>query len=104
MQPPSSGTCARWLHGLAHAANPFPSLTSGLCRPFRIPSMNGVRLGLYHPVRQWLKQGALRDSPVAVDVVAAGATGAAGAVAGNPFNVVKMRCMTVRSTGCTCRQ
>jgi len=58
-------------------------------------SMNGVRLGLYHPVRQWLKQGPLHDSPVAIDLVAAGSTGAAGAVAGNPFNVVKMRCMTV---------
>jgi len=57
-------------------------------------SMNGVRLGLYHPVRRWLKQGRLHDSPFAVDLIAAGSTGGLGAVAGNPFNVVKMRCMT----------
>lgn len=35
-----------------------------------------------------------RATPKAVDLIAAGSTGGLGAVAGNPFNVVKMRCMT----------
>ena len=62
-------------------------------------AMNGVRLGLYWPVKRRLlcsgaDGGPLLGSTVACDILASGGTGILGAIAGNPFNVVKLRCMT----------
>lgn len=57
--------------------------------------MNGVRLGLYVPVKaELLAAPELRGQPkLFVDVLAAASTGAVGACIGNPFNVIKTRCM-----------
>ena len=63
-------------------------------------AMNGPRLGLFHPAKRLLRgrsaPPALRSLPDEFHVViASAATGFVGSVFGNPFNVVKARCMTV---------
>jgi solute carrier family 25 protein 34/35 len=65
--------------------------------------MNAPRLGLYEPLRARLKAEfpeAASQSPIAVDGIAGGLTGAIGACFGNPFNVIKTRCMMVHAGSC----
>ena len=57
-------------------------------------AMNGTRLGLYRPLKERLEVlFAVPGESVAIDIMASGLTGVVGAVAGNPFQVVKARAM-----------
>ena len=74
--------------GLAGAYRGF-----GAFAGYRV-AMNGTRLGLYWPVKQRLRARFPADRHrLAVDVAAASCTGAVGACAGNPFQVIKTQCM-----------
>ena len=59
-------------------------------------TMNGFRLGLFQPSKEWLTERVPWFSTVAIDALSAGFTGAIGGAAANPFQVIKTRSMSIR--------
>lgn len=61
-------------------------------------AMNGTRLGLYRPLKRLLRAATgIHEHSAPIDIGASSLTGAIGAVAGNPFQVIKARTMMTRS-------